>query len=152
MSEENGKGKDEQVAELEMGCQYYHSVPNQGAMQEYSVMGMPLPPRSNLVVSPAGFPYTQSFSIRKFTLKAKEDPTMTKKHLQSIFPKRRQMVVETYMHQPQQFSQVHLQRDSHLSHSLWGKGYLLQTQKAPTNNVQACGLCHQLIHTHKFSM
>lgn len=68
-------------------------------------------PRPHLVMSPAGFPHAQGFSIRKLSLKAEEDPAVTKKHLKAILPKGRQVLVKAYVHQPQQFSQVHLQRE-----------------------------------------
>lgn len=75
-------------------------------------------------MSPAGFPHAQGFSVRKLSLKAEEDPAVTEKHLKAVLPKGSQVLVKAYVHQPQQFSQVHLQRDNGawLSHSQGRRG------------------------------
>lgn len=65
---------------------------------------------SNLVVSPARFPHAQSLSIWKFTFKTEEDPTVTEKHLQAILSQGRKVLVEARVHEPQQLSQVHLEK------------------------------------------
>lgn len=72
---------------------------------------------SHLVVCPAGFPHAQSLSVGELPFKAEEDPAVTEEHLQAVLPQGRKVLVEAWVHEPQQLPQVHLQ-EMHLAEPL----------------------------------
>lgn len=63
----------------------------------------------HLVVRPARFPHAQSLSVRELPFKAEEDPAVTEEHLQAVLSQGRKVLVEAWVHEPQQLPQVHLQ-------------------------------------------
>jgi len=63
----------------------------------------------HLVVRPARFPHAQSLSVGELPFKAEEDPAVTEEHLQAVLSQGRKVLVEAWVHEPQQLPQVHLQ-------------------------------------------
>lgn len=73
-------------------------------------MSRTLLPVSNLVVSPARLPHAQRLSVGKLPFKTEQDPAVTEKHLQAILSQGRKVLVEAWVHEPQQLPQVHLEK------------------------------------------
>lgn len=61
-------------------------------------------------MSPARFPHAQRLGLWKFTFEAEEDPTVAEKHLQAVLSQAGKVLVEARVHEPQQLSQVHLEK------------------------------------------